>query len=1226
MSVPVYLDSSSLRPSPGDAQQRSQAILTEEHAFVWAGAGTGKTHTLTHRALYLLLRAPFLECFQRSHQEAAGVDLTALYRSRERSGRMGAARRVVRSLVLTTFTRKAAAEMQTRLHQYLGRVARLQEAELDDPPPKDVLLAQVVDQVLSELKSKGYQDPLERLRLGAGALSELAADMQISTLHSFAAGLLKRHPLQAAIAPGAHFAREDETDLSTLPRRLIDRWWNRCALSDSALQEDLRRVLEAVPVRQLEQWLEQTLFHPWLAQLDAGESENADQALRSLTEVVQQLHRHWPGKPSSRLEELTKRLYAVLHTAATPADRQSGDFDWSAVDPKALGRLLDFTERIAKSLFLDSSRRWKTLDKALQASPAHARRFFRTPSHLRRPLVARLLGTRLAPARDSLRRLLQHFEEWSRGAALRELKLVTFDDMIEKAVTLLREHPDIRRREQGRLAVLLVDEFQDTDPLQLHLIELLLRRSRKGRGPLGFFVGDRKQSIYRFRGVDLPALEAFFSRYQEIAGVPPREFQLTTSFRSLKPVLDFVNAFFQEQVPAAQSQESLQAFRRPRSAQPPAPGAGRAARDQMALPFQQGERPQWIYLRDQRPQGRGFSASEARRVTASQAVRTVGELCRQGYAYKEVSLLVRKERELDPILEALRHAGIPYVSTGARTFYRQAEVLDLLNLLIALHHPGDTLACAAVLRGPWVGLHDEALHGLLSLIEDGSLLHGEDPLPPELPDPARENVEALRDLVRQRRLQPTQDWLQQIRNRLPLEAYVSRHDHEGRSLVRMERLLDNYRLEVEQGSEPVLLWLLEQRQRADRGDRFDADLGEDVSISDDTLDAVRVLTIHKAKGLENRAVVVCGWHAVLEELKGDFPAGDPPLLDDFAAPGQRRRGEFLMPFGPLKVESAGYARALQEEKQHNRGEAMRLAYVAATRARDQLILICAQHCYSRPSPEMDEFLAQACQTAEQTGGRAELCGGTLHFRLLEAGQARSKKAPVARWELGEDYERLWQERRRRCRQWLQQPLWRSPTDELGRTPQEIRDPDPDWRLPDIAEDEAPMSEEDRGIRRRAGEIVHRWLEDWDGQAFPGRARLERELSSPGPAASRLPKEMEERSVERAVVSLLSFLQGEALDDQGRPLIRRFQSARVLAKELPVHLQYRREPWFGVVDLVLEEGETITAVDYKTGLRPRELPPHYRLQSELYGEALRRLFPQRRVGVEFWWLEGAGRQR
>ena len=99
-----------------DEADRTQAVTTSDHAFVWASAGTGKTHTLTLRALYLLLNAPFIF----TEGETPGK---SLYNSSSRPERLSSARNIIKSVVLTTFTRKAAAEMQTRLFGYLNALA-----------------------------------------------------------------------------------------------------------------------------------------------------------------------------------------------------------------------------------------------------------------------------------------------------------------------------------------------------------------------------------------------------------------------------------------------------------------------------------------------------------------------------------------------------------------------------------------------------------------------------------------------------------------------------------------------------------------------------------------------------------------------------------------------------------------------------------------------------------------------------------------------------------------------------------------------------------------------------------------------------------------------------------------------------------------------------------------------------------------------------------------------
>ncbi|MCX7915944.1 MAG: UvrD-helicase domain-containing protein, partial [Verrucomicrobiae bacterium] len=556
-----------------------------------------------------------------------------------------AARFILQRFVLTTFTRKAAAEMQTRLFGALNEIARAHDFNA---------LPEIARPVVPEKLLNAHDFPA--LRAGAEALAELATELQVSTLHSFAARLLRRHPAAAGIGPDVILAEEEETPFRDLFPQLIHRWWEHvCA--NPPLQTKLAQLLEHLTVANIQTWLESVHAHPWLVDqlnLPRPQSHAVADAIRHLNALA-----NVAISQGDKIQESQRVLRALLT-------------EYEAGQPSALGQLCSKLPSI-----LDPLCKSKQMQKALGQTLEKAW----VAQNIEQPLVRELLHTDLAITWQTWREFLREFVGWSHDALVRELGVVTYDELIRRAVRLLRDHPEIRRTEHDRLWAILVDEFQDTDPAQLELLELLLRRDHENDPVVhGFFVGDRKQSIYRFRQVDLPAIEAFHGRYLDIVRASSAEVievHLTTSFRSGPTILQHVNedflTRFGETYPYAD--EALQP--RPNTtASTSLVEVNRISRppDMKARPFREAV-AHYIatFIRDY------LSESSDHRLT-------------------DVLVLVRNHNELSAMIAALEKGKIPVVSAGSLTFQRYPEVLDTLNLLIALHHPGDSLAVGAVLH------------------------------------------------------------------------------------------------------------------------------------------------------------------------------------------------------------------------------------------------------------------------------------------------------------------------------------------------------------------------------------------------------------------------------------------------------------------------------------------------------------------------------------------------
>ncbi len=1118
--------------SLSDQEDRRAAVFSEDHAFVWASAGTGKTHTLTLRALVLVWRF-------------GGPGIFAS----DRGNRLRSAREAVRRVVLTTFTRKAAAEMQTRLYRYLDLFVEsesLQQVCQDPLVREDRLFAEVAESFLESVPGRSF----ERLHRGAEALSEVASELQISTLHSFAAGLLSRHPVEAGLPPGCRFAGEDEDQPAELEEQLLERWWQTAALQDEEIQQWLDEVLGEVPLRDIKAWFRLAFEHRWLPErirleCPAGRDETAEllKALGMLADLLRTLS-------GSKLQRTGDELQTLLGLGS-PAS-------WAD-----LCRLL-----MSNEAYLFHSR-GKGLETAVSGLPAEVLKYLDDFDTAYGVILRNVLGTEKVGAWKAWRRLLGRFLQWAEKAGIRELGLLTFDDMIRLSVRLLEDNSVVRRMERERLGALLVDEFQDTDPLQLDLLRLLLMNSEDSpHEVLGFFVGDDKQSIYRFRGADVDAVVGFCRRYEELIRCrrPRHEFRLRTSFRSDPRILDFVNAFFDEPLELTSGEALLQPFRE-RSA----------------------DLPDWFVLEGTGSKA-GMNAAEAREAAARAVLQIIRQHVQGGRSYRDFLVLTRDGWELNALLPVLNQAGIPVVSLGAKTFFRQPEVLDALNLLIALHHPNDLLATAAVLRSPLVLLEDRTVDRLVRQFGAANVFFGDRDLPEDIPAVPRRRIERLRELARNRMKTDLTDWLAEIRRLIPMFAYLDPKDYEGRAMARIDHVLAGYRRECLDGGSTPLGWLWAQRRRADRADAWDSQLGEDVALADETIDAVRVMTIHKAKGLEGRVVIVFDWGGLLQScFAGRRGRGAGGAYLEQTDPDGRLFRELRLPWGSIEIRTPAYCRAARRETDLLLQESRRLAYVAATRARDRLILL---HPLKKNTDSLVEHL-EAAQTA-----------GLVRRGQPEEGQPElpfNPPLPVTFDEV--TYRRIWRGRLAGCASAAKR-LLETPTEAITLESPETAGQHSEHLL---GTDWRPKRDS-----LTIGRLVHDYLEraaDFNGLDSTLLGEISRESGL----------RLESEAVQEAETVLQRFFAGASVDSSGRALVERVRNGKIRGREVPVYLREGGGYWHGVIDLVLEENGGLVGVDYKTGRPADSLPESYLQQRRIYSAALERLAGGRPVAFEFWWL-------
>ena len=792
---------------------------------------------------------------------------------------IAAGRTTLERIVAVTFTEKAAGELKLRLR------AEIERARQSDPEPA---------------ARARLTDSLPRLE-----------QAHIGTIHSFCADLLRERPIATGVDPMFEVAAEDLT--APLFEAAFERWFeDALANPGEALRRILRRrdladregprPLLIAAARALVEWRD--FDAPW-----RYEPFDRDRAIDALAEEIEALGElATEGEPDDWMRKALEEIRRPIGEATRLESVRDRDYD--ALED-ALLRLVRGNH--GRWRWRGSGRGFGTLARA----DVIARR-----DALKRRLdeFRDLAGANLAPQlRDELWPVVAYY----RAAKARAGRL-DFLDLLLTARDLVRDQPALRAELQDRFSHIFIDEFQDTDPLQAEILLLLAAddpraddwlavRPRPGKL---FIVGDPKQSIYRFRRADVALYQSVKRRLLERGAALE---QLTVSFRATPEIQALVNAAFAPlmaaESPTQPAYAALEAYRADYPAQP--------AIVALPVPSPYGDYGRIVKWRIDESLPEAIAAFVKWLVGESGWTVTERESAgREPIRPRHICILFRRFNSYGrdvtrPYVRALEARQVAHVLVRGGSLHRREEAEALRNALGAIERPDDELAVFATLHGPFFAIADGPL---LQFRETVGTLHPFRPLAADLaPElgPIALALGVLRELHRGRNRRPIAETIARLLAATRAHAGVAIWPTGEQALANLMRLMDLARRYESRGGATSLRGFVDELEA--RAEREEA--GEAPVVEEGT-EGVRIMTVHRAKGLEFPVVI-------LADLTCNETAGE---AHRFVDPERRLCAQRLGGCAPRELLDHA-----PDEQRRDTEEAIRLLYVATTRARDLIV-------------------------------------------------------------------------------------------------------------------------------------------------------------------------------------------------------------------------------------------------------------------------------------------------
>jgi ATP-dependent helicase/nuclease subunit A len=785
----------------------------------------------------------------------------------------------IKEVVAVTFTDKAAGELRLRLRSGL-ETARHREPE----------------------GSPRYVNLLS-------ALAQLE-EAQVNTIHSFCADILRERPVEAMLDP--KFESMNETQAKRLQREAFKLWLQR-ALKDPA--DGVRRYLR----RDVKRGLADSLYEAasklaiWSDYRAPWRRPEFDR-LTAIDSLVLQLQKF------AQLTSVRSDAADSLYVSTLPARRLADQITaWEAVADRDYDALEAHLVRLSKDREFRQPKKGRAKKYGDTVVRAEVLKAHQELVAALDDFTAKANADLAALLHSELQAALALYEKWK----LR-LGRLDFLDLLVRTRNLLRENNSVRADLQKRFNRIFVDEFQDTDPVQAEILLLLAcgdplisdwRKAIPEPGKL-FIVGDPKQAVYRFRRADVGV-------YQDVKNLLEAHgalcLNLTTSFRANRALQNFVNAAFspimkRNAVTLQASYVPLSPYRRDVKEQPPIVAlpvpdpygkqyiSGKAVDN--CLPDAVGAFVEWLIKES------AWSVNEG------------GESRSAPIRADHICILLRRfesygEDKARAYAQALEGRDIPHLLIGGRSFHQREEVETIRSALTAIEWPDDELAVFATLRGSLFAVGDEPL---LAYRAQWRRIHPFRVPQEELPEglrPIKEALIVLQDLHKKRNRRSVAETLNRLLEATRAHAGFAMRPSGEQVLANVLHLCELARSYEVNGGISFRGFIEQLEEDAEHGQVPEAPILEQGS------EGVRIMTVHKAKGLEFPIVILGGITAPLSHEDADCYIDGPAGLCAV-------RLEGLM---PLELQEHQ-----EEEAARNRAEGVRIAYVASTRARDLLVV------------------------------------------------------------------------------------------------------------------------------------------------------------------------------------------------------------------------------------------------------------------------------------------------